>query len=371
MWRNSNGAALHDVNIIIKTEWELIIMAKRINILSAGTTVPFADGGLKLSKSIKISELENHPDFQELFLIDEKLLERIVNSINENGFDASQPVHIWKMADDNGTIHMYLIDGYTRIAALKKAGHETVPFFEHSFETFDDAYKYVLGLQVNRRNLEGSELLRNVSKLLGTEFVQNAEGKKSEVIAEVLGVSDRTVEKAISVAENADEETLAKIDNGELSVNKAYKQGKAKQKQNDQNVSPDDDELPPPFPEFAEEMSDDSKNLSDASDDNEGNPQSITVRSRDMSEHFTPPAESEVDTRLIERYKEGFVDGFKKAVSEVSFEVYDKICTFIAEGKSLEDLQTDNIFSDFSYEIFASKIAIPTDPEQILNKYNK
>ena len=346
-------------------------MAKRINILSAGTSVPFADGGLKLSKSIKISEIENHPDFQELFLIDETLLERIVNSINENGFDSSQPVHIWKTTDDDGKIHMYLIDGYTRIAALKKAGHETVPFFEHNFESFDEAYKYVLGLQVNRRNLEGSELLRNVSKLLGTDFVQNAEGKKSEVIADVLGVSDRTVEKAISVAENADEETLAKIENGELSVHKAYKQEKAKQKKNERNVSPDDEELPPPFPEFTEEMGDYLDNLSDALDENDGNPQSITVRSRDMSERFTPPAESEIDTRLIERYKEGFVDGFKKAVSEVSYEVYDKICTFIAEGKSLEDIQTDDIFSDFSYEIFAPKLALPTKSEEILKEYNK
>ena len=48
------------------------------------------------------------------------------------------------------------------------SGHETVPYFEHKFESFDNAYKYVHELQVNRRNLESSELLRNVSRLLGT-----------------------------------------------------------------------------------------------------------------------------------------------------------------------------------------------------------
>lgn len=337
-------------------------MAKRINILGAGSTVPFADGGLKLSKSIKISEIEAHPDFQFLFKIDDFLLKRIADSIIKKGFDGSQPVHLWIVTDADGTVHKYLIDGYTRIAALKQAGHETVPYFEHKFETFDEAYKYVLSLQVNRRNLEGSELLRNVSKLMGTDFVQNAEGKKSEVIAEVLGVSDRTVEKAISVAENADKETLAKIESGELSVNKAYKQAKEKAKEKaGLKPSKDDENLDP----FLEDFSD-----ADALEDNEGIPQSITVRSRDMSEHFVPPKESETDSRLIQRYKDGFIDGFKKAANEISYIVYDKICSFIEEGKNLIEIQSDDIFSDFSYSVFAPKIGIPTNNEQILRDYN-
>lgn len=336
-------------------------MAKRINILNAGTTVPFADGGLKLSKSIKISEIEKHPDFQSLFKIDDELLGRITSSINEKGFDASQPVHIWKATDDDGTLHNYLIDGYTRIAALEKAGHETVPYFEHKFESFDDAYKYVLSLQVNRRNLDGSELLKNVSKLLETDFIQNAKGKKSKAIADILNLSDRTVDKAISVINKADEETLAKIDADELTVNKAYNQDKEKSKVKSEKKNSHKEE----------NSSDEIDDISDALEDNEGNPHSITVRSRDMSEHYEAPKESEMDLRLIERYKEGFVNGFKKAASELSYEVYDKICTLLEEGKNLQEIQSDVIFSDFSFEVFAPKIAIPTEPEEILKKYNK
>lgn len=346
-------------------------MAKRINILNAGATVPFADGGLKLSKSIKISEIEKHPDFQSLFKIDDELLERITSSINENGFDASQPVHIWKVTDADGTVHNYLIDGYTRIAALEKAGHETVPYFEHKFESFEEAYKYVLSLQVNRRNLEGSELLKNVSKLLGTDFIQNVEGKKSKAIADILNLSDRTVEKAISVINNADEETLAKIDADELTVNKAYNQDKEKSKVKSENKNSRDKENSDFSEENFSDSIDDETNISDALEDNEGNPRSVTVRSRDMSEHYETPKESEMDLRLIERYKEGFVNGFKKAASELSYEVYEKICTLIEEGKSLEEIQADNIFADFSFEVFASKISIPTESEEILKKYNK
>lgn len=345
-------------------------MAKRINILGAGPAVPFADGGLKLSKSIKISEIEEHPDFKSLFKIDDELLKRIVESINENGFDASQPVHIWVKTDEDGTSHNYLIDGYTRIAALKQSGHETVPYFEHKFESFDNAYKYVLGLQVNRRNLESSELLRNVSRLLGTDFVQNAEGKKSEVIAEVLGVSDRTVEKAISVSENADEETLAKIESGELSVHKAYKQDKAKKKA-EQNVSPEEEELPPPFPEMEGIMSDDADDISDALEENDGNPGSVTVRSRDMSEYYNPLEEDEFDKRLIERYKEGFTGGFRKGFAEGSYQVYDKIIAMLHEGKTVKEIENDDLFSDFTFSEIAPKLEIAIDDEAILKNFNK
>lgn len=327
-------------------------MAKRINILGAGPAIPFADGGLKLSKSIKISEIEEHPDFKSLFKIDDELLKRITNSIDDDGFDNSQPVHIWKVTEVDGTVHYYLIDGYTRIKALKQLGYETVPYFEHNFKTFEEAYKYVLGLQVNRRNLESSELLRNVSRLLGTDFVQNAEGKKSEIIAEVLGVSDRTVEKAISVSENADEETLAKIESGELSVNKAYKQEKAKKKA-ERNVSPEEEELPPPFSEKEGIMSDD---ISDALEDNEGNPGALSFITEHPSEDVHKLTPEEDVSRTIER-KNAYEMGLKKG-SDLAYEIYDYILSLIDEGKSAEEIREDEKLSDFSKEIIYEKFEI-------------
>ena len=69
-------------------------MAKRINILSAGGEIPFADNVLKLSKSIRISEIEYHEDFKSLFAIDENLLKRITDSMLETKYDNSQPIHI-------------------------------------------------------------------------------------------------------------------------------------------------------------------------------------------------------------------------------------------------------------------------------------
>ena len=275
-------------------------MAKKINILSAGSNIPFADAGLKLSKQIKISEIEEHSDFKSLFTIDEDVLERIKDSMTKNGFDNSQPVHIWHITDDDGKEHFYLIDGYTRLAALKEIGTETVPYYEHKFNNFEEAYTYVMGLQVNRRNLSGIELLKNVSKLMGTDFVQKAEGKKSEVIADVLGVSDRTVEKAIAVSEEADEETLAKVEAGELSVNKAYKQTKEKTRKT---------------------KSDEDEDLSDSLSDNSGNPAGLNFNHSDGIERPTYKlSEKEDSERTKERrtaYELGFTDGFLQAANHI------------------------------------------------------
>lgn len=325
-------------------------MAKQINLLKAGGKAPFADGGLKLSKSIQIEKIETYHEFQELFKIDLDLKNRITESMKKDGFDNSQPLHIWVKTEED-TVHYYLIDGYTRLASAKDAGLKTVPYYEHKFETFDDAYMYALGVQVNRRNLDSGELIRNVSKLLGTDLIQNTEGKKSEAIADVLGVSPRTVEKAISVAEDADEETLAKIDSGELSVNKAYKQKKSQQKKKE--TIPEEDDI------------------SDSLEDSDGNPHEIIAHSRDMSEQFSAPAEDEMDKRLVERYKDGFSSGFKSGWSEGSYQVFDKILALVKEGKTAEEIEADDSFADFTFSEIAPKFDVPTSDEDINTRYNK
>ena len=308
---------------------------------------------MKLSKSIQIEKIEPYSDFQQLFSIDSELEKRIANSISTDGFDNSQPLHVWVKNDDIGTTHFYLIDGYTRLAAARDAGLETVPYYEHKFETFEDAYMYALGIQVNRRNLDNGELIRNVSKLLGTDLIQNAEGKKSEAIADVLGVSPRTVEKAIAVADTADEDTLAMIDKGELTVNKAYNQKKAASK-NKEKVKDDENDNP-----------------SDALEDTEGNPHEIYIHSRDMSEQFVPPEENTDDKRLIERYKNGFSTGFKSGFSEGAYQIYDKLISLLKAGADLSTIESDDLFTDFSYILIAPKLDTPTSDEQILEKYNK
>ena len=194
-------------------------MIKTLNMLAAGNDVPIADGRKKFSRMMLIEDIEEHADFKALYKIDAGVLERIVKSMKENGFDESQQVHIWLTEDG----HKYLIDGYTRYTASKKAGITSLPVYEHSFKSFDETYKYVLGLQVNRRNLDGDELLRNIAILSKCEFVKNANKHKADIIAKSLGVSKRTAERAISVEKNADEKMRQQIEKKELTVFQAYK----------------------------------------------------------------------------------------------------------------------------------------------------
>ena len=193
-------------------------MIKTLNMLAAGNDVPIADGRKKFSRMMLIEDIEEHADFKALYKIDAGVLERIVKSMKENGFDESQPVHIWLTEDG----HKYLIDGYTRYTASKKAGITSLPVYEHSFKSFDETYKYVLGLQVNRRNLDGDELLRNIAILSKCEFVQKSTGSKAELIAKNLGISKRTAQRAISVEKNADEKMRQRIENNEMTLSQAY-----------------------------------------------------------------------------------------------------------------------------------------------------
>jgi len=341
-------------------------MSKQITLNKLGGKAPFADGGLKLSKSIRIDEIEMHPDFQSLFPIKDEVLNHIADSMKEKGFKGNHPVDIWFKTDANGTLHKYLMDGYTRVKAAKIAKLETVPYYEFHFETFDEALKEALSEQVDRRNLEGADLLSAVSKLYGTDFIQNAEGKKSEAIAEVLGVSPRTAEKAIAVMKDADEETLQQIENNEISVNKAYeKKHSKKSKSEERNIAADDDTS-----DMDEEL-DDIDDLSDSLDDSDGNPRGITVRSRDMTEHLETPEQSEYDRRLIERYTDGFYDGFGKGFGEGSFQVFDKISSLFSEGKTWDEIQKDDVFSDFTFYIIAKKLEIESDKDSILKEFNK
>ena len=193
-------------------------MIKTLNMIEAGANVPLADGRKKFSRMMLIEDIEEHADFKALYKIDAGVLERIVKSMKENGFDESQPVHIWLTEDG----HKYLIDGYTRYTASKKAGITSLPVYEHSFKSFDETYKYVLGLQVNRRNLDGDELLRNIAILSKCEFVQKSTGSKAELIAKNLGISKRTAQRAISVEKNADEKMRQQIENNEMTLSQAY-----------------------------------------------------------------------------------------------------------------------------------------------------
>ena len=276
--------------------------------------------------------------------------------MQEEGFHKEEPIVIAKLTD--GTI-LGVADGNTRLMVAKEIGMDEVPVVYKTFDSLEDAIQYAKDRQFHRRNLSQAEIYNYANNLEAVED-KNGEGRATERLAEELGISASTIEHARTVESRADEEIKEKIKNNEMTINQAYqKVRKSTKKQEDDN---DEDES------GIEDFGDD---IFDSMEDTEGNPQPVTVRSRDMSEHLTPPEEDEADRRLIERYKEGFVNGFKKGFSEGSYQVYDRIISMLHEGKTVEEIENDEVFEDFTFSIIAPKLEIAADDKEILKEFNK
>lgn len=292
-------------------------MAKTLSIIKNGMKggLPVQNQGLKLSKIIAIEKIEEHERFKMLYSIDEDLLGRISDDMKEHKFDTSQPVHIWLCKDEDGNEHFYLIDGYTRVSAAKLAGLTTVPYFEHNFDSFEEAHRYALHLQVDRRNLNGMDLLKNIEELMGSDYIQNMKGNKNAAIGEMLGVSEKTVERANFVEKNASEEQIEKIESGEATINSTYNELKGKKKEkSDRHVSVEDND--------SESDMDSFDDISDALEDTSGDPKGIVIG--DHSDHIERPTNKltaeEDSERTRERrkaYETGYFEGFLQAANYV------------------------------------------------------
>lgn len=309
-----------------------------------------------LAKLVPVAEIKTIPELSEIFSRQDKVIEDIKKSMLEDGFHKEEPIVIAKLTD--GTV-LGVADGNTRLMVAKEIGMEEVPVVYKTFNSLEDAIQYAKDRQFHRRNLTQAEIYAYANNLEAVED-KNGEGRATERLAEELGISASTIEHARTVENRADEETKEKIKNNEMTINQAYQKIRKSKKKQEENIDEEESEH--------EDFDDD---ISDALEDNEGNPQSVTVRSRDMSEHFTPPQEDEFDKRLIERYKEGFTGGFRKGFAEGSYQIYDKIIAMLHEGKSVEEIENDDLFSDFTFSEIAPKFEITTDDVELLKTYNK
>ena len=182
-------------------------------------------------------------------------------------------------------------------------------------------------------------------------------GKSSEEIADVLGVSPRTAERMRNIINNADEETLEAVKSGEMSISKADKLTNEKKQKKSKKVED-------------ENLDDD---ISEALEDNEGNPGGLSF----MQEHpredpnkLTPEQDSERTLERKRAYEGGFAEGFKKGFAEGSYQVYDKIISMLHEGKTVVEIENDNLFSDFTFSEIAPKFEIATADEELLKEFN-
>lgn len=295
-----------------------------------------------LAKLVPVSEIKTIPELSEIFTKQDKVVEDITKSMNESGFHNEEPIVIAKLPD--GTI-LGVADGNTRLMVAKEIGLDEVPVVYKTFDSLEDAIQYAKDRQFHRRNLSQAEIYNYANNLDSINMEdRNGEGRATERLAEELGVSASTIEHARTVENRADEETKEKIKNNELSINQAYQKVRKSKKKPDKNI--DDDNS----------TSDDFDDISDALEDNEGNPGAlsfITEHPREDVHKLTP----EEDVARTNERKTAYEMGLKKG-SDLAYEIYVYILSLIDEGKSADEIREDEKLSDFSKEIIYQKFEI-------------
>ena len=142
-----------------------------LNLAHKSALAGLNSGCTTVARQMRVDEIQLSNEFSSLFPVNPAVLAQIVESIKKHGFDNSQPLHVWK---EKGL----LLDGHTRRLAVLECGLTTVPVFEHSFATEEEAMEYALGLQTARRNLTDAELLNALSKLDQLKNRGRPDGKK-------------------------------------------------------------------------------------------------------------------------------------------------------------------------------------------------
>lgn len=176
-----------------------------------------------------IDDIKTASPFRDLFPVRKRTLENIMWDMRKNGYDKSQPLVLW---DDHGNT---VIDGHTRLAAARKAEIYQIPVIFKDFSDEDEALKYAIACQKNRRNLTDSELVACVVELdkrmtkveAGAKRWELAQpcassGKSAKETANLLGVSTRKVEQIRSVMDNAPDDIKRMVKTGRMTVNSAY-----------------------------------------------------------------------------------------------------------------------------------------------------
>ncbi|MBR4790514.1 MAG: ParB/RepB/Spo0J family partition protein [Treponema sp.] len=254
-------------------------------------------------KTLKIKDIVLIPEFQKLLVMEEDVLEKMKQSMKEEGFKSGHEIHIWKRGKE-----YILIDGHTRKTAWESLGNKTIPCIIHNFASLEEAKTFAIKEQINRRNLSGQALLDAVANFnfeKGKGHTSGEKGKASEIIAKQIGVSTKTVEKTRVVLKEATPEQLEAIKKDELSMNQVFNQIREKRKEENSEKEGD--------------VSESTETETKAEAKTEVKTEKTKAKSKTEKQSAKAASKSKTD--------EAFAKGVRYAISE------------IRKGISLEDLE--------------------------------
>jgi len=198
---------------------------------------PGSNAGEKYAKTMRIADIIVDPEFSKVFDINKEVEQDITESIKKDGYDKSQPVVVWKGEN-------ILLDGHTRRKSSIAAGLEEILVTEKDFENRAAALNYVYERQVVRRNLTGGEILTAI------KMMPTGKGLSIAKLAERLGVSKSTVNKAIDVVKNSSDEDIQAINSGDMTIYEANAKNRKARQGNPIDKEIENQERLPDFSDF-------------------------------------------------------------------------------------------------------------------------
>lgn len=88
-------------------------------------------------------KLDPKGEFQKIFPLDESLISKLTEVMQNKGYDNSQPLQICEVLSEKES-GWFLIDGHNRLEALIRALLKQVPVYRHTFATRTEAKVYVM-----------------------------------------------------------------------------------------------------------------------------------------------------------------------------------------------------------------------------------
>ena len=152
----------------------------------------------------------------------------------------------WPQADGDEI----LLDGHNRFEISAKHGGIPFQVVQKHFESREDAKLWVIRNQLGRRNISAYDRARLALKLKpviaerakermlsgkADPTQKSAEGETRKELAKIAGVSHDTIHKVEKIEEKADPETIQAVRSGDISINQAYRDIRAKEQEESDN----------------------------------------------------------------------------------------------------------------------------------------
>jgi len=182
--------------------------------LQAPATAGYNAIGKNQFKMVSVDEIIIDPETSSIYTINEKLVEKITQSIIKDGYDESQPVVLQKSTN-------IIVDGHTRLQAVKNAGLEKIPVVYKEFANRDELLIYAYERQSKRRNLSSAEIMAAAKTLLNRKKAGNGEGRAADALAERLGIKKSSMYQAVKVLKEGTPEQIEAVKSGKMSRKKA------------------------------------------------------------------------------------------------------------------------------------------------------